>query len=477
MGAVDIWPGCTLKTVSRASPATPRNFEIVSNNLTAAICEAEAPCSANSALYPSSSLTLSLQSTTRPLYTVQNSSESTSWFLNLVTWISGGFWFLHIFRICFHQVTWPNSDRTKHTTSQYSFLSKLMDPWLVLRGIQNVLQFPLLWLKHGRRSSFPRWTFLCFSGTLHFSRIVSLDRASWSMPVVPFALSLPGQIHKNMFRFWRPRAAIFAFCLLLLSKSTRVLLCLLSDPSEKSTCSAVDTRGCRSPWSSISGSFPVPLPKQAIKRSSWVFDFLTFSLSFRANARGHLHPNHYQKPTTFLPGPAWTSSSGCCTTQHWANKSKIIECSWCLLMLKNEKIWYIICLLAKTDVLQEVDLPLEVGRSNLHVSYGDFRIQSFTFSLVHVEHESWIVQFSHAGCDVNLCEPDITSRRKYIPRINVWRLRPGSNWNFSASFPGHFRRWLSVCPMEQWNSMEFASMSRLLRVEMPVMVNQLCLSA
>ena len=40
----------------------------MSENVAAAICEAEAPRSANAALYPSSSLTLSPRSTTRYFY-------------------------------------------------------------------------------------------------------------------------------------------------------------------------------------------------------------------------------------------------------------------------------------------------------------------------------------------------------------------------------------------------------------------------
>ena len=55
------------ETASRASPVIPGIWEIVSEKFPAAICEAEAPCSANTALYPHSSLTLSHRSTTRHL--------------------------------------------------------------------------------------------------------------------------------------------------------------------------------------------------------------------------------------------------------------------------------------------------------------------------------------------------------------------------------------------------------------------------
>ena len=46
------------ETASRASPVIPGIGEIVSEKFAAAICEAEAPSSANTALYPHSSLTL-----------------------------------------------------------------------------------------------------------------------------------------------------------------------------------------------------------------------------------------------------------------------------------------------------------------------------------------------------------------------------------------------------------------------------------
>ena len=44
---------------SRASPVTPRTFEMVSRNLSAATCDAEAPCSVKTARYPSSCFTSS----------------------------------------------------------------------------------------------------------------------------------------------------------------------------------------------------------------------------------------------------------------------------------------------------------------------------------------------------------------------------------------------------------------------------------
>ena len=37
--------------------------------------------------------------------------------------------------------------------------------------------------------------------------------------------------------------------------------------------------------------------------------------------------------------------------------------------------------------LYEIDLPLDIGRNNLHDSFGDFRIKSVKLHLVFVEHE------------------------------------------------------------------------------------------
>ena len=61
------WLECVAET-SLAPPAMSGNLEIVSRNFAGAICNADAPSPANTALYPHSSLTLSPQSTSRPLY-------------------------------------------------------------------------------------------------------------------------------------------------------------------------------------------------------------------------------------------------------------------------------------------------------------------------------------------------------------------------------------------------------------------------
>ena len=68
LGASVICTWAYAEIASLVSPAISRSFETVSKNFAAAICEAQAPCSVNTALCPSSSLTLSPQSTTRPLY-------------------------------------------------------------------------------------------------------------------------------------------------------------------------------------------------------------------------------------------------------------------------------------------------------------------------------------------------------------------------------------------------------------------------
>ena len=64
-GASDIRTGVCADTASCPSPAIP---VVYPETFAAANCEADAPCSANTALYPSSSLTLSSWSTTLPVY-------------------------------------------------------------------------------------------------------------------------------------------------------------------------------------------------------------------------------------------------------------------------------------------------------------------------------------------------------------------------------------------------------------------------
>ena len=55
-------------TASAACPAQPGNLEIISMTCAAVICDADDPCSVNTAYDPESSFTISPQSTTRPLY-------------------------------------------------------------------------------------------------------------------------------------------------------------------------------------------------------------------------------------------------------------------------------------------------------------------------------------------------------------------------------------------------------------------------
>ena len=56
--------------------------------------------------------------------------------------------------------------------------------------------------KHGRRSSFPHWAFLCFSDELAFLQSVQIG-TGFSVDVVCTALSLPGHVQMNTFRlFW-----------------------------------------------------------------------------------------------------------------------------------------------------------------------------------------------------------------------------------------------------------------------------------
>ena len=69
LGASIILTWVHAKIASRVSPVTPGSIEIVSKNFATAIWDAEARGSESTALYPSSSLTLCPQSTTRaPLY-------------------------------------------------------------------------------------------------------------------------------------------------------------------------------------------------------------------------------------------------------------------------------------------------------------------------------------------------------------------------------------------------------------------------
>ena len=77
-------------------------------------------------------------------------------------------------------------------------------------------------------------------------------------------------------------------------------------------------------------------------------------------------------------------------------------------MLENDKIWYIICLLVSIGRvfsllghLREIDHPLEISRNHVHDSLGVFSDESLELHQVLVEHESCIIQFFHAGCEVN----------------------------------------------------------------------------
>ena len=55
-------------TGSLASLEQPGNFQITSKTFAVVVCDAEAPCSVNTAKFPESSFTVSLLNTTRPLY-------------------------------------------------------------------------------------------------------------------------------------------------------------------------------------------------------------------------------------------------------------------------------------------------------------------------------------------------------------------------------------------------------------------------
>ena len=57
-----------LTTASLASPAHPGSREITCDTLAAAMCDAEEPCSVNTAWDPESSFTASPRGTTRPFY-------------------------------------------------------------------------------------------------------------------------------------------------------------------------------------------------------------------------------------------------------------------------------------------------------------------------------------------------------------------------------------------------------------------------
>ena len=58
-------------TASAAGPAHPGSLEIMSMTFVAVICDADDPCSVNTAYDPESSFTMSPRSTTRPLYVLK----------------------------------------------------------------------------------------------------------------------------------------------------------------------------------------------------------------------------------------------------------------------------------------------------------------------------------------------------------------------------------------------------------------------
>ena len=74
---------------------------------------------------------------------------------------------------------------------------------------------------------------------------------------------------------------------------------------------------------------------------------------------------------------------------------QIHNTSWVLLMLKDEKMWYIICplvssgrLFLKLSFLKNIDLSLKVSRNNLHDAFDGLIIKSLDRSVDFVEHES-----------------------------------------------------------------------------------------
>ena len=68
LGASTILIRVQANTASAACPAHPGSLEITSITTAAVICEADDPCSVNTAYDHESSFTMSPRSTTRPLY-------------------------------------------------------------------------------------------------------------------------------------------------------------------------------------------------------------------------------------------------------------------------------------------------------------------------------------------------------------------------------------------------------------------------
>ena len=60
--------GYKADTASAACPSQPGNLEMISMTFAAVICDADDPCSVNTAYDPESSFTMSPRSTTLPLY-------------------------------------------------------------------------------------------------------------------------------------------------------------------------------------------------------------------------------------------------------------------------------------------------------------------------------------------------------------------------------------------------------------------------
>ena len=67
-GVSSIFTRVSAHTASQASPAQSGSREITSSTLAAVMCDAEEPCSVNTAWNPESSFTASPRNTTRPMY-------------------------------------------------------------------------------------------------------------------------------------------------------------------------------------------------------------------------------------------------------------------------------------------------------------------------------------------------------------------------------------------------------------------------
>ena len=68
LGASAILTWVQADSTSAACPAHPGSLEMISMTFAAVICDADDPCSVNTAWAPRSSFTMSPRSTTRPLY-------------------------------------------------------------------------------------------------------------------------------------------------------------------------------------------------------------------------------------------------------------------------------------------------------------------------------------------------------------------------------------------------------------------------